>query len=365
MQNIFDYAVVGVGAAGLSFIKESHHLKGKKILAIDKNVYSQKNHLFGFWDTVWTKELNTYSFQKWNTWSIVSQDNEVNLYSEQHPYGIIYLDTWKKVSLQNKKNLEIFENHVNSINKKNEIFEIILDNKEIYYAHNIIDSRSVKLDRKYLKQHFLGLTIETKEDVFDETKLVLMDFRVDQSRGIHFIYLVPFTKNKALVESTMFSFNEEDKEWYIQSIKNYLNKIYKLKEWKVLEEENGSIPMTLIKNSNNNFVNIGTMSGAIKPSSGYAMSFIQKQIYDLFQNPTFTYKTNINPHKKIDLWMDKIFLKVLETNPAMAINIFINLGKTLNGDEFALFMSGQANTLIRLKVVFKMPKKPFLRALFN
>ncbi len=365
MLNIFDYAVIGVGAAGLSFIKESHHLKDKKILAIDKNIYSQKNHLFGFWNMTWTKELNAHSHQKWKNWSIVSYDDEINLYSELHPYGIIYLDAWKKISLENKKYLEIHENHVTTINQKNKIFEIILDNGDVYYAHNIIDSRSIKLDKKYLKQHFLGLTIETKEDVFDESKLVLMDFRVDQSRGIHFIYLVPFSKNKALVESTMFSFSEENKEWYIEAIESYLYKFYEIKEWKVLDEEKGSIPMTLIKNTNKNYINIGTMSGAMKPSSGYAMSFIQKQIYDLFQKKLTPNNKNTNPHKKIDLWMDKIFLRVLETNPTMAINIFINLGKTLNGDEFSLFMSGQANTLIRLKVVFKMPKKPFLRALFN
>jgi lycopene beta-cyclase len=49
----------------------------------------------------------------------------------------------------------------------------------------------------------------------------------------------------------------------------------------------------------------------------------------------------------------------------MAIDIFIKLGKILNGDEFALFMSGQANMLIRLKIIFKMPKKPFLKALLH
>jgi lycopene beta-cyclase len=106
------------------------------------------------------------------------------------------------------------------------------------------------------------------------------------------------------------------------------------------------------------------MSGAMKPSSGYAMSFIQKQIFDLFQNDFIINKNNANPHKKIDLWMDKIFLKVLSADSTMAVDIFIKLGKILNGDEFALFMSGQANMLIRLKIVFKMHKKPFLKALF-
>ena len=63
--------------------------------------------------------------------------------------------------------------------------------------------------------------------------------------------------------------------------------------------------------------------------------------------------------------MDLIFLKVLETYPKLAVNIFINLAKGLNGDEFAIFMSGKANMSLRLKVMLKMPKKPFLKVFFN
>jgi hypothetical protein len=297
MQTIFDYAVIGVGAAGLSFLKERHQLINKKFIAIDKNIHTQKNHIFGFWNMPWTKELTRHSHKHWNAWSIISQDEEISFYSEKHKYEILYLDKWKNESLKSERDLVICQNNVRTIHKKNKIFEITLDN--------------------------------------------------------------------ALIESTMFSFNEENDEWYIKAIENYLYKFYNLNEWTVLDEEKGSIPMTVIDEPKNDFINIGTMSGAMKPSSGYAMSFIQKQISDLFQNDSIINRNITNPHKKIDLWMDKVFLKVLEADSIMAIDIFIKLGKILNGDEFALFMSGRANMLIRLKIIFKMPKKPFLKALFH
>jgi|TARA_B110000093_G_C12956139_1_gene405009 lycopene beta-cyclase len=365
MRTIFDYAVVGVGAAGLSFIRQSQNIKNKKTIAIDRNIFTQKNHLFGYWNMPWTKEMSVHAHKQWKNWSIINQKEEVHFFSEDHPYGILYLDKWKKECLKNKEGLIVLENYVRSIKKNNEIFEITLDNNDLYYAHNIIDSRTVRLEKKYLKQHFLGLTIETQLDVFDEHKLILMDFRVDQSKGLHFIYLVPFSKNKALIESTMFSYDEESYDWYKKTIEGYLMKFYKLKEWNIVEEEKGSIPMTLIKKPNNNFINIGTMSGAMKPSSGYAISFIQKQIFDLFKKNSLENKNSKNPHKAIDLWMDKIFLKVITLNPKLAIEIIINLGKSLNGDEFSLFMSGQATNYIRLKVVLKMPKKHFIKALFT
>ena len=31
-----------------------------------------------------------------------------------------------------------------------------------------------------------------------------MDFRVDQSKGMHFVYLLPYSETEALVRSTIF-----------------------------------------------------------------------------------------------------------------------------------------------------------------
>ena len=39
------------------------------------------------------------------------------------------------------------------------------------------------------------------------------------------------------------------------------------------------------------------------------------------------------------------------------------MGKALNGEQFAKFLSGDAGWWIRLKVVFAMPKWPFIKAL--
>ena len=48
MQTIFDYAVIGVGAAGLSFLKERHQLINKKFIAIDKIFTLKKTIYLGF-----------------------------------------------------------------------------------------------------------------------------------------------------------------------------------------------------------------------------------------------------------------------------------------------------------------------------
>ena len=52
-----------------------------------------------------------------------------------------------------------------------------------------------------------------------------MDFRCNQSRGLHFIYVIPFSKKKALIESTLFSKNVEDRKFYLSAINSYLKEI--------------------------------------------------------------------------------------------------------------------------------------------
>ena len=45
-----------------------------------------------------------------------------------------------------------------------------------------------------LNQHFLGWTIETENDFFDDNKIRFMDFSVDQQEEIRFMYVLHFFK---------------------------------------------------------------------------------------------------------------------------------------------------------------------------
>ena len=69
-------------------------------------------------------------------------------------------------------------------------------------------------------QHFQGIEVKTKQPCFDKDMAILMDFRVDQSKGMHFIYLLPYSTTEALVESTLFSTELVDEEFYSTSIES-------------------------------------------------------------------------------------------------------------------------------------------------
>ena len=66
----------------------------------------------------------------------------------------------------------------------------------------VFDSRSPQVAHGGLTQEFVGQTIEVKKPLFNSGIVTLMDFRCDQSQGVHFIYILPFSSTNALVEST-------------------------------------------------------------------------------------------------------------------------------------------------------------------
>ena len=100
-----------------------------------------------------------------------------------------------------------------------------------------------------------------------------------------------------------------------------------------------------------NIFNIGIRGGACKPSTGYAFSFLIKQI-QLLKNSKKNY---VNIHKFLERKMDKIFINFLKNNNEDGQS-FIKLASNLNGNEFQSFMMGESNLLTKLKIIKSMPK---------
>ena len=184
----------------------------------------------------------------------------------------------------------------------------------------------------------------------------------EEKNLLHFLYILPFSHNNALVESTVFSKQVFENSWYREKINDYL-KLKNIIEFKESSTEEGIIPMFFAKEKNStnpNIFNIGIRGGACKPSTGYAFSFLIKQI-QLLKNSK---KNNVNTHKFLERKMDKIFINFLKNNNEEGQS-FIKLASNLNGNEFQSFMMGESNLITKLKIIKSMPKLPFIKELFK
>ena len=353
--------IIGGGCAALSLARLIRKLPNYKFnLFIGNKNKTNKDHFWGFWKVKINYEAYNKANHVWSKWSINTNDSKHILTSVKHPYCVIkrkkWLDICKK-QLPSQK-FTILENDV--LEKDGQLF---VKNKKIN-GDLVFDSRPPKIPSNILLQHFEGFVVTSEKDVFDEDIVTLMDFRCDQSRGMHFIYLLPFSKRKALVESTMFSKTVENKEFYSAEISKYLKKYFNLVKFTKSDHEKGIIPMHYISCVSREFFNIGTRGGAVRPSSGYAFTFIQKQAFQIISQIKNRKKINTQIHNAIDLFLDKIFINVINEYPILASKIFSSLARILNGDEMAKFMSGNASLLTTCKIIISMPKIPFIKSFF-
>ena len=360
-MKIYRAAIIGLGPSGLAVNKIIYGDEPNEIIAFETADINNRDNFFGFWLTDWMKPFENIIEKKWYKWNI--GDNNVNIThcSDNKPYCVISYKKWKNFCLESKSKLEIKNKKVVQYIPLQNYFKIITADKNEYYAEKIYDSRSIKEKKGELTQHFFGINISVADKTFDENKLTLMHF-TEEKNLLHFMYILPFTHNKALVESTVFSKEPLKNSWYKDKINEYLS-LKKISKFKEISSENGIIPMffTEEKNSTNpNIFNIGIRGGACKPSTGYAFSFLIKQIQIL----KFSNKNYVNVHKFLERKMDKIFINFLKNNNENGKS-FIKLASNLNGNEFQSFMMGESSLLTKLKIVKSMPKLPFIKELFR
>ena len=307
-----------------------------------------KDHMLGFWNMNGLEMAVESSRASWSKWAIITNTGKSVLHSDKHAYHIMhkanYIQNCRDKATQ--EGVEFIEQKSMTTTESSQTF----------------DSRPPRASKNAMLQHFLGQEVEVDKPVFDSSTAILMDFRVDQSEGMHFIYLLPYSPTQALVESTLFSTTVLDREYYVNTINDYLADHYGASVQNIIHEEQGVIPMGTLSPHDENIPGLGANAGAIRPASGYTFVFIHQQIQRAIQaskqGKPLRFK---RPHKAIDVWMDAVLLTVLRNWPQQGPKLFGRMASSLSGDEFVRFMSGQANWRLRLKVIMAMPKLPFIK----
>ena len=363
-NNSYQTAIIGAGCAGLTL---GYHLIGSKsepIVLIDKQT-NRNDHLWSYWDNG-RDSLNLprpFIKKKWANWAIRTQTKEVIRTGNSFQYVCLssaVFESHLQRAIQNS-NGTILREAVTGTNIKKGTKSLSLSNGSELAINNVYDSRPPLVSDGAMYQHFVGLNIQADDPIFDDSTAILMDFRVPQSSGIHFIYVLPFSKKSALIESTVYSEKLLPHSWYKQQIYNYVQKNFSKTNWEIIGEEAGALPL------NNKYpevsfgIPIGLNANAMRASTGYAFSQIMAQISEL------VLKIESSPNKItvkkgssfIEDFMDEIFLDVLSKSPQRAPEIFSKVLESLTGDEFAEFMSGYCPASTKAKIIAALPKSLF------
>ena len=341
--------IIGDGCSAMMLAARADELESHNLTVVRPDgAPASKDHMLGFWNTPGLKYAERVSRKSWSNWSIITDSGEFKMSSERHAYHVMH-----KTEFLRSCKIKAEMNDVKFIEQK--------ESEQLRPKH-VFDSRPPKANKNAMLQHFLGQEIEVERPVFDDSTAILMDFRVDQTHGMHFIYLLPFSPTRALVESTLFSTKILEDEFYIDSINQYLSSHYGVSPKEIIHQEKGVIPMGNLSRHDPQIPGLGANAGAIRPASGYTFVFMHQQIQRAINDARKGKKLKFKrPHKSVDVWMDGVLLTVLRHWPNQGPILFSRMAEKLTGDEFIQFMSGKATWGIRMKVIMAMPKLPFIR----
>ena len=356
--------ILGDGCAALSLAARADELPEHDITLVrPAGAPAASEHIWGFWGGAGLETAAGLARASWTRWAIATQTDRVVMTSSARPYVALRRSDWTSYcqTMAAAAGVSILdEPPAIAPNIDPTIDPAITSGTQQF------DSRPPPVPRGMMLQHFIGLEVRTPQPVFDPETAILMDFRVDQSHGMHFIYLLPFSPTEALVESTLFSPETLAEDVYLTAIHDYLDRHCGVSDFEILRRERGVIPLGRLARRDPDIPGIGGNGGAIRPSSGYAFIFIQRQIDLAIASARTTGRLAVTtPHRRIDLAMDAVLLTVLRHWPERAPELFLRMGQALTGDEFARFLSGEADWGLRLKVVMAMPKLPFIRGVLR
>jgi lycopene beta-cyclase len=372
-----DILILGAGCAGTSL---AHYLEdfgyAGSVVLLDNRTNFDREQRWCSWAEL-PKSLQPLVQKSWTKWKVCDENRSITRTSKHFSYQQIYAPQFFKHfhSRWQTKETPIKLNSgekVESVDDKKSFVEVKTD-REIWHANLVFDARNLdsnnledleKSNKVYLHQTFLGWKIKFPRAVFEPETATLMDFPANQTNGVNFIYVLPYSDREALVESTSFSQNSTKFGNHLQAVMEYIGTNFG-DDYEILAEESGKLPMTTAKlptKLSERIYAIGVLGGSVRPSSGYAFSRIQRQTSEIARAivQAKPIPQKVAPRKYG--FFDTVFLQAISRNPNTAKDVFLRMFANVNPDSLIRFLSDESSYSDDLALIIALPKIRFGKA---
>ena len=372
----FEMIIIGGGCAGLSLaMRLSSVLEKKRVLIVEARTEYANDRTWCFWgnDSAQLRHLVTH---RWHSVSLQTQARRVKVDCRTAPYEMIAAETFYAAALQ-----EISRNPCMELAsgvaltsepwKDGELWQIETSAGR-YAGKFLIDTRPslpVQTGEAVLWQSFLGQEIECEAPAFDPTSASLMNFLPIENGRIPFIYVLPFSPQRALVEFTVFSPAPLGPKELAHDLELGIAAQVGAAKYSVRRTEHGILPMGLTNPapaSQTSSVRVGVTAGGARSSSGFAFQRIQRWAHVCALALSSGHGPLAHPP---DSWslraMDNLFLRVLRARPEISPDLYLSLFGIKNPNRLIRFMSDQATLADCASVALSLPAWPFLAEIPN
>lgn len=295
-NGVYDFIFAGAGAATLQILGQlldDDNFATASILILERNSKKENDRTWCFWEP---KDNSSWNNAVVNSWDhITFASPEKILHESISPFAYKMIRSSKYYNSMAARigqfpNVDMFFEEVNSFDENPDHVVVSTDNhnyKGTYFLNSILDWSVLKRQNNYpiLQQHFVGWYIKTGEACFDSKTATFMDFGVEQRGNTRFMYILPLSKNEALIEYTLFSKNQLKKAEYEREIRAYLTK-KNIRNYIIEETEQGSIPMTCYPFQNTiptGCYILGQQVVGLKPAQDLLLNLLKEKPKNLFR----------------------------------------------------------------------------------
>jgi lycopene beta-cyclase len=373
----YEHVILGAGCAGLSLC---HYLleRGAKggILILDRRASFADDRTWCFWDVEPTP-FSHLAIRRWHSWSVRAVGRNTVRTTENYPYLCLTgrdfyrhildgLAARGDVTLLLGQEVEGFEEVGGEV--------VVKSSRGSFRAATLFDARGLtpsspvfeeaRSSAPWVPQVFFGMRLRTRRPVFDPEVCTLMDLEVDQGRGPHFAYVLPFGPSEALVENVYLCEAGLSREEHRVELRTYLRDTYGLDdgEFEVDGEEEGYIPMTTYKfprRLGERVYSVGMLGGESRPSTGYTFLRIQRACWELARAVT-TGEEPAKVHPRRLRVLDGIFLRFLRDRPGRSPEVYARMFADTPPDALVRFLTERSTLSDETRLIAALPKMPFI-----
>tara|TARA_R110002020_G_scaffold259768_2_gene473851 strand:+ start:203039 stop:204193 length:1155 start_codon:yes stop_codon:yes gene_type:complete len=373
----YDYIILGTGLSGLMLayrLSQDIYFKDKKILLLDKAQKTKNDRTWCFWKEG-KSEWGPIISKKWHTIAVKGKDYEDTINLENYSYNKIEaIDFYSYClsELEKVSNITIREEKVIDFSEREDAVTVTTETAD-YTAQKVftsilpVERLEEQKHSQVLQQHFIGWDIEAENPVFDPDLATFMDFTVAQKGNTRFMYVLPVSNTRALVEYTLFSEKLLPDAEYEIAIKEFITELG-ITNYTIKATEKGSIPMTSYpfeRHNTKNIMHIGTAGGFTRGSTGFTFNYTDKITIRLVDFLKKDKDFRLFKMKNRFRWYDRLFLDVLYRKNEMGSQIFTTMFKMNKIQNIFRFLDGESTPAEEVKLISTLPKKQFLIALFK
>jgi lycopene beta-cyclase len=215
---------------------------------------------------------------------------------------------------------------------------------------------------------FTGWEVHCDRPTFDPHTPILFDFRTPQVDGARFVYVLPDTPHRALVELTEFvprharPSTSADRS---AALAAYLRDVLGSRAYTIARTESAVLPLRThpLSRAGHRVLRIGAHAGLVKASTGYAYERIQRDSVAIARSLVrHGHPFHIPSSRRRHRLLDAVLLDVLDREPAQLERAFIRLFSSNPAERVLRFLDEDSNLRDELRLIISMPPAPYLRA---